>query len=89
MEINSADSSFYVFGQNLPLGTLVPHMPVLFNLADSLGSHQRNPSFLGHNPVLVRAQGSLLVSWHQTKHPSVCIVDISGDSQSFTALGTA
>lgn len=50
--------------QNLSLGILVSHIPVLFNLVDYLRSHQRNPSFFGHNPGIVQAQGSLLVSWH-------------------------
>lgn len=58
--------------QNLPLGTLVSHIPVLFNLADYLGSHQRNPSFLGHNPAIVQAQGSLLVSWHRVSFSLYC-----------------
>lgn len=30
----------YVLGQNLPLRASIPHMPVWFNLANSLGNHQ-------------------------------------------------
>lgn len=54
--------------------TLVPHMPVLFNLAEPLGSPQRNPSFLGHDPAIAQAQVSLLIICIETNKGSFSVI---------------
>lgn len=72
-------SAFFMSLFKTVLRALMPHMPVLFNLADSLGSQQGNLSFLGHNLFLSVG----------TKQSALQSVPISGGSQSFTTLGTA